>query len=693
MPERNKNHDILFEPIQIGPVTCKNRFYQVPHCAGMGHLRPQTAAAMRGMKAEGGWGVVCTEYCSAHPTSDDGGYPHARLWDNNDVHVHAQMTDAVHEHDALAGVELWFGGNSVGNLDTRLPTMGLRSAPINNTDTPHPIQCRAINKRDIKNLIQWQADAARRAVAAGFDIVYVYATHGYLLSQFLDANTNQRTDEYGGNLRNRVRIVQELIDVTREAVAGRAAVATRFSVAIQDNETMDAFGLLAEYPDLWDITVPDYDIEMGASRFVQEGALVDHVAKAKSLTTKPVVAVGRFTSPDSMANVIKKGGQDLIGAARPSIADPFLPKKIKDGRSEDIRECIGCNVCYAHDSIGIPIRCTQNPTMGEEWRRGWHPEHINKDQSETSALVVGAGPAGLEAARVLGERGFKVMLAEGSKATGGRINQESKLPGLSEWARVRDWRMSQLHKLPNVDIFLDSHMGATDVIETEAKHVLLATGAQWTIDGVGRHLYEPFAEDDDAVVVSADAVLNGEATPSGHVIIFDDDHYYMGSAIAKSLAQRGNQVTVITPEGRLFAWGKFTHEQHSTVADLLKLGINIETNQILHRMSKGKVITKCLFSEEEFSYTADWVVPLTRRAPNDSLFNDLSTLINTEDPNSPIKTLQCIGDCEAPAYIAGVVYSGYRHAMETAQSDISPFKRETPSLKIDQRDRSQEELR
>ncbi|MEE9335505.1 MAG: FAD-dependent oxidoreductase [Granulosicoccaceae bacterium] len=688
MPERNKNHDILFEPIQIGPVTCKNRFYQVPHCAGMGHQRPQTSAAMRGMKAEGGWGVVCTEYCSAHPTSDDGGYPHARLWDNNDVHAHARMTDAVHAHNALAGVELWMGGNSAGNLDTRLPTMGLRSAPINNTDTPHPVQCRAMDKRDIKRLIQWQADAARRAVTAGFDIVYVYATHGYLLSQFLDASTNQRTDEYGGSVQNRVRIVHELIDVTREAVAGHAAVATRISVDLHDEETMDAFGLLAEYPDLWDLTIPDYDIEMGASRFVKEGALIEHVAKAKSLTSKPVVAVGRFTSPDSMANVINKGKQDLIGAARPSIADPFLPNKINEGRSDDIRECIGCNVCYAHDSIGIPIRCTQNPTMGEEWRRGWHPEHINKDQSGTSALVVGAGPAGLEAARVLGERGFHVMLAEGSKVTGGRINQESKLPGLSEWARVRDWRMSQLHKLPNVEIFLDSQMDADDVIETEANHVLIATGAKWTTDGVGRHLYEPFAADSDAVVVSADTILNGGPTPVGHVLIFDDDHYYMGSALAKALVQRGNQVTVVTPEGRLFAWGKFTHEQHSTVADLLKLGVKIQTNQILHQLTGDKVTTKCLFSGEEFNYTADWVVPLTSKNPNDSLFHELSTRVKLDTPAAVIKTLQRIGDCEAPSYIAGVVHSGHRHAMETAQASIPPFKREMSSLIIDQRERS-----
>jgi len=556
--------------------------------------------------------------------------------------------------------------------------------PIGNTDTPHPIQCRAMDKSDIKQLIQWQADAAKRAVTAGFDIVYVYATHGYLLSQFLDASTNHRSDEYGGSVQNRVRIVQELIDVTREAVAGKAAVATRFSVDLNDAETLEAFGLLAEYPDLWDITIPDYDIEMGASRFVQEGALVNHVSKAKSLTTKPVVAVGRFTSPDAMASVIRKGHQDMIGAARPSIADPFLPNKIKQGRSDDIRECIGCNVCYAHDSIGIPIRCTQNPTIGEEWRRGWHPEHIGKDQSGSTALVVGAGPAGLEAARVLGERGFNVMLAEATRAVGGRINTESRLPGLSEWARVRDWRISQLHKLANVQLFLDSKLSTDDVIETDAEHVLIATGSHWTTDGVGRDSYAPFPTDNTSPIISADAILNGDNTPGGHVLIYDDDHYYMGSSIAKLLAQRGNKVTVVTPEGRLFAWGKFTHEQHSSVADLLKLGVTIQTNQVLHRVNSGNAVTRCLFTQSETRYSTDWIVPLTCKTPNDSLYHEL----NAKQNDTNIKTLQRIGDCEAPTLIAAAVYSGYRHAIETAQAgtaSLTNVKREMSSVIMDQR--------
>ena len=144
------------------------------------------------------------------------------------------------------------------------------------------------------------------------------------------------------------------------------------------------------------------------------------------MTSKPVVAVGRFTSTDTMVNQIKRGIVDMIGVARPSIADPFFPKKIEEGRYEDIRECIGCNICYTGDQLGVPIRCTQNPTMGEEWRRGWHPEYVPEKKSESSVLVIGAGPEGLEASHALGKRGYKVMLSEARNELGGRVALESR---------------------------------------------------------------------------------------------------------------------------------------------------------------------------------------------------------------------------------------------------------------------------
>ena len=527
---RDSRFDCLFEPIRLGPVTARNRFYQVPHCSGMGWKHPRRLAAMRRIKAEGGWGVVCTEYCSIHPTSDDTVHPFARLWDAADIRDHALMTEAVHAHGALAGVELWLGGNYIANLDTRLPPLGVISRPPTNVDVYHPVQSRRLDKSDIADLRRWQAAAARRAVEAEFDIVYVYATHGYLVSEFLNPYTNDRNDEYGGSMANRYRIIHELIDVTRDAVAGKAAVAVRYAADLDDPESFDAFGAMAELPDLWDLNIHDYAVEMGSSRFTAEAVLEEHVRRASAMTTKPVVAVGRFTSPDTMARVVREGVQDLIGAARPSIADPFLPRKIEGGRLEDIRECIGCNICYAHNSLGASIRCTQNPTMGEEHRRSWHPELVPPAfvSGQERILVVGAGPSGLEAARTLGARGFTVMLAEATREVGGRVVRESRLPGLEEWIRVRDWRVGQIGKLPSVEVFRESRMAVVDVLEVGADHVFVATGSEWTTDGVGRNRNLPFEVEADAVVVGADTVLAGAETPSGRVVIFDDDHYYLG---------------------------------------------------------------------------------------------------------------------------------------------------------------------
>ncbi len=282
---RDPRYDILFEPVRIGPVTARNRFYQVPHCSGMGFVLPQTLAAMRATKAEGGWGVVNTEYCSIHPTSDDSPYPHATLWDADDIKNHALMVEQVHAHGALAGVELWHGGGGVASPNTlaREVPLGIQSLPVGRDY--NPMQCRVLDKADIRALRRWHVAAARRAKEAGFDIVYVYASHGYLLETFLSPVLNTRTDEYGGSLGNRVRLVRELIEETKEAVGDTCAVAVRFAADEGAGEPVgerrEMLSLLAELPDLWDITVQNYSLEMGRSRYVTEAALEEKLAVVK----------------------------------------------------------------------------------------------------------------------------------------------------------------------------------------------------------------------------------------------------------------------------------------------------------------------------------------------------------------------------------------------------------------------------
>ena len=681
---RDPRYDILFQPLKIGPVTTKNRFYQVPHCTGMGYLRPQTLAHMRRIKAEGGWGVICTEYNSIHPSSDDLPHVSASLWDDSDIRAHSIMTDMVHEHGSLAGAELWYSGARSANLNTRLASLDVASLP---NLVGHPFQTRAMDKTDIRSLRRWHKKAALRARDAGFDIVYVYATHGYLLANFLDPRVNTRTDEYGGSLDNRVRLVRELIEETREAVGDRCAVAVRFKAdetigedgIPEYGERHEMFEMLAELPDLWDINIADYTLEMGVSRFIKEGSLEPYMQWVKSVTTRPVVTVGRFTSPDTMVSQIRRGIVDLIGAARPSIADPFLPAKIEEGRLEDIRECIGCNICYSGDSTGTPIRCTQNPTMGEEWRKGWHPEKMQSAKSGSSVLIVGAGPAGLEAARALGLRGYSVKLAEATRELGGRVAREALLPGMSEYIRVRDYREGQLLKLTNVEVFRESPLTAADVFAVEPDHVAIATGATWRRDVFDGKTYVP-VHADSVDVFTPDDIMDGRL-PKGRTVIFDGDNYYMAGVIAELLVQKGLAVTYVTAEDKVSAWAEMTSERWRIRTHLMDLGVEIITAHGLEYFDGSSVTLACEYSERKKTLEADSLVLVTQRMPNDALYNEILATVDGDVEKLPF-TLKRIGDVEAPAIIAAAVYAGHRYSAELDEAvDIDePMKHERPDV-------------
>ena len=672
---RDPRFDPLFEPLQIGPVTAPNRFYQVPHCTGMGYQRPRMLAALRGLKAEGGWGVVCTEYCSIDNSSDETPYPSASLRDDDDVRNLRLMTDAVHAQGALAGVELWYGGHTSSNLLSREPQFDVGSLAVEAELSP-PAQSVAMDKSDIEALREMYRRAARRALEAGFDIVYVYACHYYLLHNFLLPEFNQRSDEYGGSVENRVRLLREVIEDVGEIIAGRAALAVRYAAPLPSEdddpqELVAAFRLLADIPDLWDIASSDYNYEMGSSRYVKEAELQQAVARLKALTTKPVVSVGRFTSPDTMLKQITAGTQDFVGAARPSIADPFLPRKIDEGRLEDIRECIGCNVCYAYDMLGAPLRCTQNPTMGEEWRRGWHPEKIDARHADESVLVVGAGPAGLEAATALGRRGYDVILAEAGEEPGGRINNESRLPGLAEYARVRDWRLGQLARMANVQIYPANRLDADAVIELDSRHVILATGARWRTDGTGRHTTNAFRGCENEQVISLDALFSGDS-PHGRVIVYDDDHYYLGTAVALMLSRQGARVTLATPEFRVGSWTRYTNEYSLTSKALADAGIEIVTGQRLVAFEPGRSFFEPVDAGPGpgVELEADFVVPVGAREPEDELWRTLQARRDEFEAREGL-SIRRIGDCHAPGIIAAAVHAGHRAARELGQSETS----------------------
>jgi dimethylamine/trimethylamine dehydrogenase len=679
---RDPRYDILFEPVRIGPLVARNRFYQVPHCNGMGWRDASTNATMRGVKAEGGWAVVCTEMAEISHGAEVTPYVELRIWSDHDIPMLARIASAIKAHDSLAGIELCHSGFTAVNLWSRQAPMSPRALPAASY-FHDPVQARAMDKADIRNLRAMHRAAARRARTAGFNLIYVYAGHGLgIFQQFLSRATNDRTDEYGGSLGNRVRLMREVIEDTKEAVGHDCAIPVRIAMSefmgpdgLEPAEVEDAIAMIAELPDLWDLSLAHWDHDSQTSRFAEEGFQEPYIKGVKKLTTKPVVGVGRYTSPDTMVRVIKQGIMDMIGAARPSIADPFLPKKIEEGRLDDIRECIGCNVCVTGDYTMSPIRCTQNPSMGEEWRRGWHPERIRPAHSAEHILIVGAGPAGLEAGRALGQRGYKVTIADQAAEAGGRVAKECRLPGFSAWGRVRDWRLLQIGKMANVDLYLESEMTAEQVKEFGADQVVVATGAKWRADGIGRTHLKPIAVAKDALVVTPDHLLDGKIPDAAHVVVYDDDHYYLGGVLAELLRKHGKQVTLITPSWLASSYTLASLEHGRIQTRLLEVGVKIVANRALARIDQDSVTTACVFTGEEQAIAAGAVVMLTMRLPETRLADEL---------RAANMAFTAIGDAWAPATIAHAVHAGRLYAEELGRPPIPatelPFKREVTGL-------------
>jgi dimethylamine/trimethylamine dehydrogenase len=690
---RDPKYDILFEPIQLGPKTLKNRFYQVPHCIGAGSEKPGFQAYHRGIKAEGGWGACCTEYCSIHPESDDTSRVSARIWDEGDVRNLAAMCDRLHEHGALAGIELWYGGPHAPCMESRATPRGPSQIA---SDFELNIFPRYMDKDDIQTVQQMYVDAALRARDAGFDIVYVYGAHAYLPFQFLSPFYNRRTDEYGGSFENRARFWRESLVKVREAVGDDCAIASRFAVDHLLGPTSIEVGedgiRFVEYcddvVDLWDFTVGDiaeWGQNAGPSRFFEENHEAEYtkLVKAGDHTNKPVVGVGRITNPDTMVAIINSGQYDIIGAARPSISDPFLPNKIDEGRLDDIRECIGCNQCISRWEIGgPPMVCTQNATAGEEYRRGWHPEKFHKAaNADKGVLVVGAGPAGMECAMVLGKRGMSaVHLVEAEKEIGGSVNWISQLGhsdgkenlfrgtarGLGEWKRIVNYRQIQLDKLRNVEVHTGSRLNTEDVLEYGAEIVVIATGCHYATDGINAATHEPIPGADTSLnwQFTPDQVVAGSKTIGKRVLVLENEGYFMGASIAQKLAGEGHEVSLLTQAGDIAGYMEYTLEAPMLHRDLHRLGVSIHPYTMVERFEPGVAHAYNVWDPgHRERFEIDSVVLCTARLSNDELYRELKS-DKARLEQEGIEAVYVIGGAAAPRMIVDSIFDGHRLARE-----------------------------
>jgi dimethylamine/trimethylamine dehydrogenase len=695
---RDPKHDVLFEAVRIGPKTLRNRFWQTSHCAGPGSERPGAQAHFRGMKAEGGWGAVFTEFCSIHPESDEYPYTSARLWDHGDVINLGYMCEMAHRHRSLAGVQLWYSGCNAPSLESRefgrSPSQWL--SPIFSTRCVYGYE---MDEFDIRSVINMYVEAGKRAEQAGFDILEVSAGDDTLPMQFLEPRFNRRTDSYGGSFANRSRFYLEVLQALKRHLGDRCAITTRFEMdtlhgpegveAHEDGVRMLELFRGEGVVDAVALKIGDYaewGEDAGVSRFRKSGWMTPFIKQGKSILGKgiPVVGNGRLTSPDDMVALIRAGVLDIIGAARPSIADPFLPTKISEGRLSDIRECIGCNICVSKFQQGGQIMCTQNATIGEEYRRGWHPEKFTPASSPLSVLVVGAGPAGMECARVLGERGYTVHLRDADPELGGHWKNVAKLPRLSEWGRVIAYRQAQLAKLrKNVDLHLGiATMSADDVLNYGADRVVLATGSHWASDGRSSTCGPITGADASlAHVLTPFQVIAGKPVPGKRVLILDGDGHFMGLALAELLANQGRQVTYVCDGADIGEYGMFTMESFNNKRMLFEKGITTYRSHWVDLIEPGRVRLSYAFkygpdllgptsgriprndNGGEFDLDIDAVILATSRQSDTTLWRELNSR-RADWAANDIQDVFRTGDCKAPAQLNQAIWDAHRLARE-----------------------------
>jgi dimethylamine/trimethylamine dehydrogenase len=441
--------------------------------------------------------------------------------------------------------------------------------------------------------------------------------------------------------------------------------------------------LLSEHPDLWDVNVSDWSNDSQTSRFEpNEGYQMPYVEFVKSLTTKPVVGVGRLTSPDLMLKLVDRGALDLIGAARPSIADPYLPNKIQTENTDQIKECIGCNICVSSDNFTVPIRCTQNPTMGEEWRRDWDPENIKPRVTDQKALVVGSGPSGLECSVQLARRGYEVVLAEAENKLGGRVLFESSLKGLSAWKRVVDNRVHEILQKNNIEVYRESRVTAEHIDELGINNIFLATGSSWRKDGIGRSRRSPIQGLETVKVYSPEEAVQDLKNIKGPLVVYDDEQGYLAGVIADHLSANNIEVVFVTPASVVSPWTDSTLEQKRIQAALINSGVKIICNNSISKIEDKVALLECTFTGATSRLPCESIIMVTERISDTALYD---SLLQSNSEGKTQYNIKIIGDAEAPGLIADAVYLGHLAAQnfEADEADIQRgmFMREMPSLK------------
>ncbi len=670
----------LFKPLDIGSVTVKNRLMTAAHSHDFWKFDPERyhrwnkfserAKLYHVDRAKGGWGLITMGQVSVHPSC---GTTRPTAFLDEVADEYRPITDAIHEHGAKVFVQMnHVGRGRTSGTDDWHPswatTPGL--ALFIPGQGPGGEFSKEIEVSEIHEVVEGFARSARNMQKAGFDGIEIQASHSYLVAEFLTPAHNKRNDQYGGSLENRMRFLTEIIDAVREAVGSEYTVGVRHNCewrmpeggftledSIEVARRLEAGGKV----DFLNLTGWPNSMSM-AGTGTPHGVILESAAKVKEAVPKlPTFVVGRIVDPAMAEQIVAEGKADMVAMARASIADPEFPNKAREGRPEDIRQCIGASQgCLVRHMMKLPITCTQNPTVGREGE--WGLGTLKPATRKKKVLIVGGGPAGLEAAVTAAQRGHAVTLCELGSDLGGQVNLIVRNPRRTEFINVVDYRRRLLDKL-GIEVRLNTAVTPEFVTEFGADAVVVATGSAPYADNFDLAIHwspsnktgTGIAGGDQPHVFTSWDVLHGATDGLKNVVLFDGIGYYQSSDVLEYLVAKGSKVTAVAAGGvfgedlptndrplflNVIRGKDVTFHQFTTVKEILKESVLLVDNQ------RGRELT---------IDGIDGVVLSMGNAPRNALYHALE---------GKVGELHRIGDCVTPRRIEHAHFEGHKLGRE-----------------------------
>ncbi len=660
-------YDHVFSPLTLNGLTLKNRIVRSAHGTGLSAGGIQVLIDYHEARAKGGVALTILEVASVHPTCA----APIIAFRPEMVADYEQLAEASHRHGMALFQQLWHAGNNAATLTGGPPWAPSRVMGAQATVLPLPM-----SKAMIDEVIEGYARAARHCKQGGLDGVEIHGAHGYLLTQFMSPVTNHREDDYGGSFENRMRFAREVIAACRSELGPDYPLGIRLTgsegvvggITPEDNceiaLALEADGQL----DFFDVSVGSYysfDQFIGGMHEPHGYELARSTVTTKALHT-PTIVVGRIKTIAEAEEIIASGQADMVSMVRATLADPEIVRKAQEGREAETRPCIGCNQGCIGGPSG-PLRrfgCTVNVGAGQEGRFG--DDRITPAATPKRVMIVGGGPAGLEAARVAALRGHHVTLFEATDRLGGQTQVARQLPHREEIGEISDWLERQVRNL-EVDIRLNTPVDAGlwerwhrsfDWLENERPDaVVVATGSTPRVDGFqALRPMEPPSGLHLPHVWSYYAVADGTAALGTKALVLDDVGHYPAIGVAEKLLEAGVSVVFATRHlslGTLVA-GALMQEPALRRLTGHPSGFRLVTRTHLAEVTDGDVLLRNLDSGEEERVAADMVVLMSGNVPN----TEFAEAIEGYEGDVTL-----VGDALAPRWLEMAIHTGHHAAL------------------------------